>query len=168
MRLSALHAGCSLPQGKFLVLISIGGWVDVGAIVRLEGLGWLKNPTSSGIESATFQLVAQCLNQLHYHMPHPSHGIPQNSISTQSWFQPQWVTSCHTCWTSTAVNLETMWVHIYGRVDRIDRYPSYYNIQWKTEWIKKTVEPVICGLSIYTGYTLPSILRETPDINSSF
>jgi hypothetical protein len=36
--------------------------------VRLEGLGQLKkNPlTSSGIEPATYRLVAQCLNQLRY------------------------------------------------------------------------------------------------------
>jgi hypothetical protein len=33
--------------------------------VRLEGLGQLKNPmTSSGIEPATFQLVAYCLVDL--------------------------------------------------------------------------------------------------------
>jgi hypothetical protein len=38
------------------------------AIVRLEGLGQLKNPvTSSGIEPTTFRLEAQCLNQLRYH-----------------------------------------------------------------------------------------------------
>jgi hypothetical protein len=36
--------------------------------VWLEGLGQLKNPmTSSGIKAATFQLVAQSFNQLHYH-----------------------------------------------------------------------------------------------------
>jgi hypothetical protein len=35
--------------------------------VRLEGLGQLKNiVTSSGIEPATYRLVAQCLNQLRY------------------------------------------------------------------------------------------------------
>jgi hypothetical protein len=38
--------------------------------VRLEGLGQLKNPmTSLRIESATFRLVAYCLNQLRYREP---------------------------------------------------------------------------------------------------
>jgi hypothetical protein len=39
-------------------------------IVRLEGLRQLKNPmTSSGIETATFRLVAYCLNRLRYRVP---------------------------------------------------------------------------------------------------
>jgi hypothetical protein len=51
--------GRSLPPGKFLVLISLRGSVDSRAIVRLQGLGQLKNPmTSSWIEPATFRLVA--------------------------------------------------------------------------------------------------------------
>jgi hypothetical protein len=37
--------------------------------VRLEGFGKLKKSTSSGLEPATFQLAAQCLNQLCYCMP---------------------------------------------------------------------------------------------------
>jgi hypothetical protein len=69
VRLSALHTGHFLPSGKFLVLISVRGWVDPKAIVQLEGLGQLKNPmTSLGIKPATFKLVAWCLNQLCYHV----------------------------------------------------------------------------------------------------
>jgi hypothetical protein len=59
MRLSASRAGRPLSSGRFLILISVRGWVDPRVIIRLEGLRQLKNPTvSSGIESATFWLVA--------------------------------------------------------------------------------------------------------------
>jgi hypothetical protein len=57
--LSALRAGRPLPPGRFSVLIYVRGLVDPKAIVRLEELGKLKNRmTSSGIENATFRLVA--------------------------------------------------------------------------------------------------------------
>jgi hypothetical protein len=39
------------------------------AIVRLKGLGQLKKSTSTGIEPATFRLVAYCLNKLRYRVP---------------------------------------------------------------------------------------------------
>jgi hypothetical protein len=67
VRLLALRAGRPLPPGRILVLISVRVLVDPRAIMRVEELGQLQNPvTSSGIETATFRLVAQRFNQLHY------------------------------------------------------------------------------------------------------
>jgi hypothetical protein len=43
VRLSALCAGCPLPPGRFLALISAGGWVHPMATVQLQGFGQLKN-----------------------------------------------------------------------------------------------------------------------------
>jgi hypothetical protein len=59
VRLSASLAGRPLPAERFLVLISVRGWVDPGAIVRLEGLSQLQNPMPlPEIETTTFRLVA--------------------------------------------------------------------------------------------------------------
>jgi hypothetical protein len=56
VRLSALRTGCLYPHEIFLV---------IRAIVRPEQLCQWKNPvTPLGIDPATFQFVAQCLN--HY------------------------------------------------------------------------------------------------------
>ena len=64
IRLSAYVPAAFTPQEIFLVLISVRGWVDPRATVRPEGLCQWKMPMiPSGIEFATFRLVAQCLNE---------------------------------------------------------------------------------------------------------
>jgi hypothetical protein len=69
-KLSALRAIRFSTPGRFLVLISVRGWVDPRVIVQMEELRNLKKSTSSGLKTATCRLVAQCLNQLRYCLPH--------------------------------------------------------------------------------------------------
>jgi hypothetical protein len=54
-----LYAPAALTPRRLLVLVSVRGWFEPWAIVRLERLGQLWTAiNSSGIKSATFRLVA--------------------------------------------------------------------------------------------------------------
>ena len=67
VKLKAQSTGRLYPQEIFMVIISVRSSADPIAKVRPEGLRQRNIPiTSLGIESATFQLVAQCLNHLRH------------------------------------------------------------------------------------------------------
>jgi hypothetical protein len=56
VRLSALLAAHPLPPGRFLVLISLRGWVNPSAAGRISSIEG-NMMTSSGIKPATLQLL---------------------------------------------------------------------------------------------------------------
>jgi hypothetical protein len=125
MKLSALCAVRLLPPGRFLVLISVIGWVEPKAIMRLEGLRQLKNlVASSGIEPATFRLVVQCLNQLRYHVPHAGKLSEEKPCVSILEFPTK-------AWTPKYVENRVKWIST-DSVTMLWRYTLANSLPWQT------------------------------------
>jgi hypothetical protein len=65
VRFSDLCSGRPLPPGRFLIIISVSGWVKPKTIVRLEGLGELKK--SNDLIGTRTRILPTCSI-----VPHPT------------------------------------------------------------------------------------------------
>jgi hypothetical protein len=115
-RLSVLNTVCLYPQETFLVLIAVRNWIDHRVVLRPEGLCQWKIPfTLSGIEPATFRLLAVCLNQLRHALPlvyrnaHKTSRHIQQPVACMLWTSNMnaIITYYRLCDSLTAVNNQT-------------------------------------------------------------
>jgi hypothetical protein len=85
VRLSALQAGHPIAPGRFLVLISVRGWVDPRIIVWLEGLGQLRKVHLIG--TLTHDLPACSIVSQPTTLPHaPNIRANKSSVISLHWW----------------------------------------------------------------------------------
>jgi hypothetical protein len=96
--LSALHTGRPLPPGRFLILISVTGWVGLRAILQLEGLGQLKNPMTSQIFSLNISTAAPNYDALFLkHLPPDLHSYVLFHLHSMAYIKKLEVTYTSEC-----------------------------------------------------------------------
>jgi hypothetical protein len=122
VRLSSLRTGRLYHQEIHLVLISVGGWVDLRIIVRPEGVcHWKISVTPSGIEPATCQFVAWCTDLIYWFFIH--HKFNGKTCTTgwcyltlsycsRDWFLRQRLLNRYSCQMFAC----SLWWHSHGLV----------------------------------------------------
>jgi len=91
-----------LSPGNISSTHSVRGWVGLRSTVRTEGLCQWKFPTTpSGIKPATFQLAAQCLNQLLHPLLPIASGTLRNEMVRQLHTGHRHIESRTTCFLVT-------------------------------------------------------------------